>query len=489
MSQRIVKSYRVLIGMEVHVQLAAQTKLTGGCPSSATHFGAPPNSLVDAGTLGLPGVLPVLNRRAIELAIMAGLALNCQISRRCRWDRKSYFYPDLPAGYQLSQLEPPLCYGGSLTVDGQAIRIRRAHLEEDAGKLLHEAPGGYPIDYTIVDLNRAGTALVEIVTEPDLCDGAQVAAFSQALQKIIQFSGAGDGQMQLGHMRFEPNVNLHITDSDGVVHKTGISEIKNLNSFVALQKATDYEIQRQLDLWVQTGELGRKSTFGWDDAAQSTILQRQKETAQEYRYFPDPDLLPVAISDEWLDAIKAQLGEQPDVRRARYIKDYSLSEADAVTLTSDRAIGDFYEQVIAHKADSKRAANLILSHGLRIAREQDKPLVETGLTPQGFAQVAILIDASELAASSAAPVFDAMLKSPAKSASELVDALHLRQVSDHSAIDSAIDQIIAANPQPVADYQSGKQAALGALTGLVMRSAKGLNPKLVQQRLREKLSQ
>ena len=246
-AERVCKSYKVLVGMEIHVQLATKTKMFTSAPNGATNFGAEPNTLVDEVVLGLPGSLPVLNKRAVEYAMMVGLALGCRIARQTKWDRKSYYYPDLPKNYQISQYDLPLCGEGSfelLMKDGstRTVRIRRAHLEEDAGKLLHEAPGGYHIDWSIVDLNRAGTPLLEIVTEPDLHSGEEVAAFGQELQKLVQYLGVSEGQMQRGHMRFEPNINVHITGADGKVHKTAITEIKNLNSFSVLERATAYEV-------------------------------------------------------------------------------------------------------------------------------------------------------------------------------------------------------------------------------------------------------
>src|SRR5438552_350723 len=238
---------------------------------AANGFGGEPNSQVDEQVLGLPGVLPVMNRKAVEYSIKVGLALGCQIARHTKWDRKSYYYPDLPKNYQISQYDLPLCYGGTYELIGEdgtprPIRIRRAHLEEDAGKLLHEAPGGHAIDWSIVDLNRAGTPLLEIVTEPDLHTAADVRLFGQALQQLVQYLGVSEGQMQLGQMRFEPNINVHITDASGAIHKTAITEIKNLNSFSVLEKATAYEVHRQLAQWIETGSLGKKSTYGWDEA-------------------------------------------------------------------------------------------------------------------------------------------------------------------------------------------------------------------------------
>src|SRR3954452_3211907 len=261
--------------MEIHVQLATKSKMFTG---TANGFGGAPNSQVDPVVLGLPGTLPVMNKRAVEYSIKVGLALGCEIARFTKWDRKSYYYPDLPKNYQISQYDQPLCNEGTFEIlgeDGQlkTVRIRRAHLEEDAGKLMHDAPGGFHIDHSIVDLNRAGTPLLEIVTEPDLSSPKDVAAFAQELQKLVQFLGVSEGQMQMGHMRFEPNINVHITDHDGQVHKTGITEIKNLNSFSVLERATAYEISRQLHEWKRTGSLGKKSTYGWDESREQTFHQ------------------------------------------------------------------------------------------------------------------------------------------------------------------------------------------------------------------------
>ena len=381
---RTVQSYKVLVGLEIHVQLATASKMFTGARNG---FGGEPNAQVDEQVLGLPGVLPVMNKKAIEYAIKVGLALGCQVAKQTKWDRKSYYYPDLPKNYQISQYDMPLCYEGKFELelkDGstRTIRIRRAHLEEDAGKLLHEAPGGYAIDYSIVDLNRAGTPLLEVVTEPDLHSPQEVAAFGQELQKLVQFLGVSEGQMQMGHMRFEPNINVHITDQDGTVHKTAITEIKNLNSFSVLERAIAYEIQRQIQQWIDTGELGIKSTYGWDEGAQATFLQRTKEEAHDYRYFPDPDLPLVEVGEKWLAELKGQIGELPAARRKRYVEALGLSHTDAATLAGDRQTGELYEQAIAAGGDGRRVATLILSHGRRLANERNVP--RSASSPSGW---------------------------------------------------------------------------------------------------------
>jgi aspartyl-tRNA(Asn)/glutamyl-tRNA(Gln) amidotransferase subunit B len=476
------------VGLEVHVQLCTKSKMFTG---AANGFGAEPNTQVDEQVLGLPGVLPVMNKRAVEYAIKVGLALGCTVAKHTKWDRKSYYYPDLPKNYQISQYDLPLCYQGEFELirkDGSThkVRIRRAHLEEDAGKLLHEAPGGYAIDFSIVDLNRAGTPLLEIVTEPDLSAPQDVALFGQELQKIVQFLGVSYGQMQMGHMRFEPNINVHITDQNGEIVKTAITEIKNLNSFSVLERATAYEVQRQILQWEETGSLGRKSTYGWDEASGTTFLQREKEEANDYRYFPDPDLVPVEVDEAWLSELKSQIGELPGARRKRYVESLVLNIADAAVLAGDRATGDFYEAAIAGGGDAKRLGNLILSHGRRIANEKSVGLAEIGISPNRFAEVAKLIDANKISVSSAGAIFD-KLKEGDASAEKLAGDLGLMQVSDTGAIDAAIDAVIAANPKPLQDYKAGKQTAMGALVGMVMKNGKGLNPKMVQEALKRKL--
>ncbi len=495
MSQRSVKSYKILVGMEIHIQLSTQSKMFTG---AANGFGGEPNSQVDPVILGLPGVLPVLNKKAVEYSIMAGLALGCKIARHTKWDRKSYYYPDLPKNYQISQYDLPLCIDGEFDLElkgrTQKVRIRRAHLEEDAGKLLHEAPGGYAIDGSIVDLNRAGTPLLEIVTEPDLHSGEEVAAFGQELQKLVQFLGVSEGQMQMGHMRFEPNINVHITDADGNVHKTAITEIKNLNSFSVLQRATDYEVQRQINQWVETGSLGKKSTYGWDEPTESTFHQRDKEEANDYRYFPDPDLAPVEVDDAWLDQLKAQVGELPAARRKRYVQAIGLNESDAGSLAGDRSTGDFYEKAVTTGADPKRVANLLLNVLAQLANKSARPIHAIGIDATRLAEVASLIDASKISASSALPLFEKIREVDATGgpeASAATEALALQlgliQSSDTGPIDTAIDALIAANPKSLQDYRAGKASALGSLMGMVMKSGKGLNPKLVQERLKAKV--
>jgi aspartyl-tRNA(Asn)/glutamyl-tRNA(Gln) amidotransferase subunit B len=293
--------------------------------------------------------------------------------------------------------------------------------------------------------------------------------------------------MQLGQMRFEPNINVHITDSEGKVLKTAITEIKNLNSFSVLERATSYEVQRQLNEWAETGSLGRKSTHGWDEASGQTFLQRMKEEANDYRYFPDPDLVPVEVGEVWLAQIKSQIGELPAARRQRYVDALGLSPVDAATLAGDRSTGDFYEAAIAAGGEAKRVSNLLLSHGRRIANIQAKPLAEIGIAPARFAQVANMLETNKIAASTAGVLFDKLAEKDAEPET-LATEMGLMQVSDTSAIDAAIDAMIATNPKSLVDYKAGKQSAMGSIIGMVMKSGKGLNPKMVSERLKERLS-
>jgi aspartyl-tRNA(Asn)/glutamyl-tRNA(Gln) amidotransferase subunit B len=496
MAQRTCVSYKVLVGLEIHVQLATQSKMftaVANASGSLKANGVPPepNSAVDPVILGLPGVLPVINKRAVEYSIMAGLAMGCEIARYTKWDRKSYYYPDLPKNYQISQYDLPLCGTGTFEIEDEhgkplPVRIRRAHLEEDAGKLLHEAPGGYQIDHSIVDLNRAGTPLLEIVTEPDLTTPKQVALFGQELQRLVQFLGISQGQMQLGHMRFEPNINVHITDAERKVHKTAITEIKNLNSFAVLEKATAYEVQRQIREWESTGSLGKKSTYGWDEATQSTFHQRDKEEAHDYRYFPDPDLVPVTVDEAWLASIKGQIGELPRARKERYIKALGLGEKEAALLVTDKATSDLFDGAVSAGAEPKRAGTLI--EALReIANDKQTRVVDLGISAGQLGELAALVQAGKLAASKevARKVLEAV--TPGATIESVASAQGLIQSTDTGPIDAAIDALIAENPKGLQDYRAGKQTAFGSLVGAIMKSAKGMNPKLVQERLKARI--
>ena len=482
-------SYKVVVGLEIHVQLRTRTKMFCGCELS---FGAEANSRVCPVCLGMPGVLPVMNGQAVEYAILAASALNCEIASFTKWDRKSYYYPDLPKNYQISQYDLPLGSNGYIEIlldDGQTkkIRILRVHLEEDAGKNLHTAG-----NFSQVDLNRAGTPLLEIVTEPDMNSPAEVRALAVELQRIVRYLGVSEGDMQKGHMRFEPNVNL-IVNRAGQECKTPIVEVKNLNSFRALERSIAYEVQRQLDEFLETGrtlEMGNKSTRGWNDADEVTVLQREKEEAHDYRYFPDPDLVPVTTTSEGPDRIKAGLCELPLHRQLRYVKEYQLSDYDAGVLTAERAGADFFEQAVQEGADPKRICNLLTQTGLKLANERGCDLAGLGIEPGGVAALAQMIDAGTVSAGGGATILEAMAET-GKKPDVLADELKLVQKSDAGELEGLVDAVLAENPQAVADVTSGgkkSKKARGFLLGQVMQKSKGqANPKVVSELLDGKL--
>lgn len=481
--------YKVIVGLEIHVQLCTKSKMFCSC---AVEFGATPNSRVCPVCLGMPGVLPVLNKQALEYAVLVGLALNCKIAPFTKWDRKSYYYPDLPKNYQISQYDLPLSANGYIEIPleqgrTKKIRIIRAHLEEDAGKNLHTAG-----NFSQVDLNRTGTPLLEIVTEPDMASAAEVRALAVELQRVVRYLGVSEADMQKGHMRFEPNVNLIVT-KDGVEYKTPIVEIKNLNSFRALERSVEYEITRQLDEFLETGktlETGTKSTRGWDDVREVTVLQREKEEAPDYRYFPDPDLVPVQLTKEWLEEIKSRLCELPAHRQVRFVNEYGLSDYDAGVLTAERSTAEFFEQAVAAGGDPKRLCNLLTQTGLKLANERGCGVHELGIAPQHVAKLAQMVEVGTISASSSAAIFEAMAAT-GKEPDVLAEQLNLVQKSDAGELETIVDQVLAENPKAVEDVTSGgkkSSKARGFLLGQVMQKTKGqANPKVVSEILARKL--
>ncbi len=482
---------KTIVGLEIHVQLATKTKMFCSCRLG---FNDPPNSNVCPVCLGLPGSLPVMNKTAYEYSVRAALALNCQIARFTKWDRKSYYYPDLPKNYQISQYDLPMSHDGYIEIpleDGttKKIRILRAHLEEDAGKNLHEGQA-----HSQVDLNRAGTPLLEIVTQPDLDTPEQCKTLAVELQKLVQFLGVSAADMQKGHMRFEPNINLHITDDDGREYRTPICEIKNLNSFRALERSVAYEQWRQLNEWKKdhsfTIEKAGKQNRGWNDQRNETVFQREKEEAHDYRYFPEPDLVPVKIDDAWLDSIRSTLGELPQAMKARFMQQYQLNDYDAGVLTGDRHTAAFFDQAVQAGAPSKRVANLVTQLGLKIANEQNCPVTQLGITSAQLAQLANLIEDGTINASAAATIFETM-RTDHSDPKTIAEKLNLIQQSDTSALETLVDEVIAANPQAVTDAASdGKKSkkARGFLLGQIMQKTKGqANPKIAGDLLDKKL--
>jgi len=480
---------QVIVGLEIHVQLATRTKMFCRC---RLEFGAPPNSRVCPVCLGMPGVLPVMNRQAYEFAVRTALALNCTIARFTKWDRKSYYYPDLPKNYQISQYDLPLSSDGYLEIpagDGDAlkrVRVRRAHLEEDAGKLLHEGHG----PFSQVDLNRTGTPLLEIVTEPDLGTPQEVGDFGRELRRLVRHLGVSEANMQMGQMRLEPNINCVIR-KDGAEFRTPIVECKNLNSFKHVEAAVAYETRRQVAEFQRTGVTlagGNKSTRGWDPDRGVTVLQREKEEAHDYRYFPEPDLTPVVMDDAWLDQIRRDVPELPLHRRRRYVSDFALDPADAMGLTEDRPVAELFESAVAAGAAPKRLSKLLLSEGNKRANERNVSLADLPVSPKRWAQLVGLLESSRIGSTAAATVLDELLGGDGEP-EQIAQAKGLIQTSDASALEPIIDAVLAANPQAVADAAGKKGAkALGFLTGQVMQKTRGAaNPQAVQALLRKKL--
>jgi aspartyl-tRNA(Asn)/glutamyl-tRNA(Gln) amidotransferase subunit B len=481
--------YKIIVGLEIHVHLATRTKIFCGCELV---YGDTANTHVCPVCLGMPGSLPVMNKQALEFAILTGLALNCRIAPFTKWDRKSYYYPDLPKNYQISQYDLPFSEHGYIEIpvaDGtKKVRILRAHLEEDAGKNIHTLGS-----FSAVDLNRAGTPLLEIVTEPDMNSPEEVGALARELQRIVRFLGVSEADMQKGHMRFEPNINLHIT-RNGEVFKTPISEVKNLNSFRAIERSIAYEVQRQLYEFKETGktlQMGNKRTYGWDDAKQVTVLQREKEEAHDYRYFPDPDLVPVEVDNAWLGDIKSRLCELPIQMQQRFTKDYGLSEYDAGVLTADRATAEYFDKIVKQGVDPKRVCNYITQKCLNIANEKGTTVDQLGITPENFAKLVKMTEEDELNATSGAIVLEGMVMTGGDPM-QIAEANNLLQKSDTGEIEALVDAVLAENAEAVQDAKTNPKKAkkaMGFLTGQVIKKSKGqANPKIVSELLNQKLS-
>jgi aspartyl-tRNA(Asn)/glutamyl-tRNA(Gln) amidotransferase subunit B len=498
-----IRSVRLMVGLEIHVELATRSKMftRAGSPGSPEFYDREPNSLVTPLVAALPGTLPVMNRAAVEMSMMVGRALGCSIARRSKWDRKNYYYPDLPKGYQISQYDLPLCHDGAyeLALPGggrRRIGIVRAHLEEDTGKLGHELPGGFRYEGSLVDLNRAGTPLLEIVTAPDFDSAADVVAFAQELRGTCRFLGVTEGIMQKGHMRFEPNINCIIELSDGSTVRTPVVEVKNLNSFRALRGAIEFELAAQPDRWREDGKVmgpGAKSTRGWDDERGATVLQREKEDAHDYRYFPDPDLVPVVVDDAWLARVESRIPELPAVRRARYVQEYGLEEKDAAALVEDRDPCLFFEACVAAAGGGAKAGyaagKFLLNQLAKRANEHGAALHEAGLSAAQVAGIIALRESGALGAQSVDALVAAIAGTPEdpKAAAERAGLLVVR---DDAALDSWVDQAIAANAQAAADVRAGKMAAIGRIVGSVMKLAGGkADAKTVNERILARLKE
>jgi aspartyl-tRNA(Asn)/glutamyl-tRNA(Gln) amidotransferase subunit B len=520
-----IQSVQLKVGLEIHVELATHSKMFTRAPSpgAAEFDAAAPNTLIDPLVLALPGALPVMNRDAIEMSILVGLALGCRIAEMTSWDRKNYFYPDMPKAYQISQYDRPICGPGVFELPAAAaggepdfdapprqIRITRAHLEEDAGKLLHESPGGFAIDHSIVDLNRTGTPLLEIVTEPDFRTADEVVLFCRVLRTLCRSLGVTLGVMQKGHMRFEPNINCILTLADGQTVATPVVEVKNLNSFRSVRGAIEFELADQPRRWQEDQRVmgrGMKVTRGWDDKQLRTYVQREKEDAHDYRYFPDPDLLPLQILPQWVDAIATRLGETPLQRTRRYMQHLGLAAKEALTLAEEHPVALLHDAASAHAmslgmpADraGKATANLILQNGQkraneRPAREGSGPTLVTdlGITATQIGEIAWLREKG-LVNSNAADELFGLCCSP-EHADESVEAMARQRgliiEHDPGALQGWIDAVIAANPKVADDVRGGKLQAAGRLVGEVMKLAAGkADAKTVREALLKTLGQ
>ncbi len=483
---------RPIIGLEIHVQLATRTKMFCACP---LEFAAEPNSRTCPVCLGMPGTLPVMNRTALEYSIKAGIALGGTIARFSKWDRKSYYYPDMPKNYQISQYDLPICAEGSFEIpkpDGTTRRVGiiRAHLEEDAGKNLHEG-----LDHTRVDLNRAGTPLLEIVTKPDIQNADEAYAFCVELQRLVQWLGISEANMQKGQMRFEPNVNVAITDG-GVEYRTPISEVKNLNSFRSVRLAIAYEINRQVEAWKADHDytLAKKGkmNFGWNDAKEASEFQRGKEESHDYRYFPDPDLVPVTVDDATLTRLGAEVGELPLARQRRFIETYGMTAKDCEVILADRATSELYDDAIAQVADAKLLTKHFVGIWNHLASARQSTIAKLGVAQSSIVELAKIVIDGTISASAAMQVAEKLCENGG-SALEIAQSAGLIQERDESAMQAWIDQAFAENPQAVADALSDNpkksKAAPGFLRGQVMKISQGkADPKLTGELIEKKIA-
>jgi aspartyl-tRNA(Asn)/glutamyl-tRNA(Gln) amidotransferase subunit B len=473
-------TFETVIGLEVHAQLKTRTKIFCSC---STAFGAPPNTHTCPVCLGLPGVLPVLNRQVVEYTLRMALATHCQIARESRFARKNYFYPDLPKGYQISQYELPIAEHGHLDIeiDDQAKRIgiTRIHMEEDAGKLIHD--GDRPLSR--VDLNRTGVPLMEIVSEPDLRSPEEAGAYLRKLRNIIRYLGIGDGNMEEGSFRCDANVSIRPVDSEALGTRT---EIKNLNSFKNVEKAIRYEVARQHDLLME-GESVVQETRLWDPATSRTNAMRGKEEAHDYRYFPDPDLVPLVIDEEWIARVRRELPELPDPKKQRFVDQYGLPAYDAGVLTGSRDLADFFEATVAQGAAPKPASNWIMGSLLGLLNSEGLDITGSPIGAPDLAELLQLIDKGTISGTIAKSIFEEMAAT-GKSAGEIVAAKGLEQVSDSDAIAAIIDKILADHPEEVERLKAGNKKLIGFFVGQVMKSTKGkANPKVVNQLLTDKI--
>ncbi|MBR0381953.1 MAG: Asp-tRNA(Asn)/Glu-tRNA(Gln) amidotransferase subunit GatB [Eubacterium sp.] len=472
------RQYEAVIGLEVHVELATRTKIFCGC---STAFGGAPNTHTCPVCTGMPGSLPVLNRQVVEYAAAVGLATNCEITRYGKFDRKNYFYPDNPQNYQISQLYLPICRNGHVEIEANGkkkqIRIHEIHMEEDAGKLIHDPATGN----SLVDFNRSGVPLIEIVSEPDMRSAEEVIAYLEKLRMIIQYLGASDCKLQEGSMRADVNLSVRETGQESFGTRT---EMKNLNSFSAISRAIEGEMERQIDL-IEDGGQVIQETRRWDDDKAYSYPMRSKEDAQDYRYFPEPDLVPVVIDDQWLDEIRKAQPEFRDQKQARYREEYGLPDYDIDIITSDKKLTDLFEDCIGLGASPKEVSNWIMGDTMRLLKEQNMEAADIAFSPDRLVSLIRMIEANEINRKTARKVFEAIFLENADPA-RYVEEHGLKTVSDEGALRGVIEKIVADNPKSVEDYKAGKKKAMGFFVGQTMRAMKGkADPAVVNQILRE----
>ncbi len=461
-----------VIGLEIHAQLLTETKLFCGC--SADYFGEEPNSNTCPVCLGMPGTLPVLNKKAVEYGLRASLALNCDIPERSKFDRKNYFYPDLPKGYQISQFDEPLAVNGHLEIGGKKIRIRRVHLEEDAGKLVHQEGGE-----SSVDLNRVGVPLIEIVTEPDLKSPEQAREFMERLRQILRYVEVCSGDMEKGSLRCDANISL---GQDG---KLGTkTEVKNMNSFSAVEKALKYEKKRQKEL-LENGESVDQVTLGWNADAGEAQPMRSKEEAHDYRYFPEPDLVPLVIDEEWRERVRSELPELPGEKADRWKKEFELPDYDIGELTEDKEIANYFEAAVAEYDAPKEVSNWMMSELFRVLKLPEAELVD--VDPADFAYLVRLVGEGDINDNTAKDVLERAFTED-RAPKDIVESEGLKRISDEGALGEKIDEVIEENPDAVEDYRSGNENVLGFLIGQLMSKTDGqADPNKAREMLQEKL--
>lgn len=478
--------YEAVIGLEVHAELSTKSKIFCGC---TTEFGGEPNTHVCPVCLGLPGTLPVINKKVVELAIKAGLALNCDIAQFSKFDRKNYYYPDLPKNFQTSQYDLPIAANGHLDIeiDGKQKRIgiTRLHMEEDAGKLVHSGGGIAEAEYSLVDYNRTGVPLAEIVSAPDLSSPEEARAYLDQLKGILEYTEVSDCKMEEGSLRCDANVSVRPKGSSKLGTKT---EVKNMNSFRALQRALEYEIQRQIEVLEEGGAVVQE-TRSWNEAKGITEVMRTKEDAHDYRYLPEPDLVPMKIDKDWVEKIRETLPELPLERKKRLMEEYGLPEYDAAIVTSSKKLADFFDAAVAKYDDGKEVSNWVMGELLRLLNANNMEMDELLVTPEGLAKLLELQKEGTISGKIAKQVLEDMFKT-GKSAEEIVKEKNLIQISDTGELEGIIAEVMQNNPKSVEDYRNGKKQAIGFLVGQVMKQTKGkANPQLVNELLRKKLAE